>query len=150
MLPTTLSRFNELESPFDQMRQEMDRLLGRWSPALLSGNGGEQTALAYPVDMQEDDQKIYIQAEMPGLKADDIEVTLEEGVLSISGEHSEEKEKKKGKSRMHERQYCRIERSFRLPSTVNEDAVKAEMKDGVLHLELQKSPESKPRRIAVR
>jgi len=107
--------------------------------------------VSYPVDMREDDEHIYVDAELPGFKKDDINITLEKGVLQISAEHSEVNSdvENKGTPLISERRWSRYFRSFTLPTAVTEDDVKASFEDGVLHLALPKRPEVKPRRITV-
>jgi HSP20 family protein len=129
----------------DELCRSFDQLLVPWP---YEGNPEVETAVAYPVDIHEDDQKIYVDAEMPGFKATDIDVTLSDGTLNISGERTNEE--KDGKKHLYERRHRTIRRSFSLPSLVEEQNVKARFIDGVLHLELNKVNEGEPTRIEVK
>jgi HSP20 family protein len=102
---------------------------------------------SFVVDVNEDDEHIYVKAELPGLTREDLELTLENGLLTISGE--KKSEKLPGREDLQERYYGRIYRSLTLPSGVDEKNVKATMKDGILHIVLDKTAESKPRRIPI-
>ena len=106
--------------------------------------------LAPRLDVVERENEFVVQAEMPGIARDDIEVTLENGILTISGECRNEKEETNG-SRLirQERQYGKYVRSLRLGKEVDEKKVKANYKDGILELTLPKSEEVKPKKINV-
>lgn len=106
---------------------------------------------AYPCDIREEDGQILVDAELPGFERNEVKVTLEKGVLNISAEHKEEEKKEEnGRNFLQERRYRRIQRSFTLPTAVNESKVDANLKDGVLHLSLEKSKESMPHEIAIK
>jgi len=112
---------------------------------------GEGTVAAYPVDIREDDAHFYVDAEMPGFGKDEIDITFENGVLSITAERKVEQEQQnKGETHLRERRYTRIQRAFKLPTAVDENKVDAALKDGVLHLTLDKREEVRPRKIQVR
>ncbi len=129
------------DSPLDLLRQ-FDRVMP---------NGAESTVASYPVDIREDDAHFYVDAEMPGFTKDEIDVTLENGVLSISAERrSETDEKKNGEVHLRERRWNRIARAFKLNNAVDENKVEATLKDGVLHLVLHKREEVRPRKIEVK
>jgi len=148
MLPTIRKR-NDLRNvwtdPYDTIHREFDSMLNR-----LWGDGGSSGQLvgAYPVDIHEDDDHIYVDAEMPGFAKDEVDVTLEAGVLTIQGERKVEE--KSGSRHLNERRFTRVQRSFSLPSSVNESTVEAKLSDGVLHVTLNKREEVKPRKIAVK
>ena len=143
MLPVTRRNVASVWSdPFDLL----DRFFG---PSAESGNGGTGDLVGrYPVDIHEDDHHVYVEAEMPGFGREDIEVTLEDAVLTISGERKVDEEK--GEQHLRERRYTRVNRSFTLPSTLDESAVEASLSDGVLHVTLNKREEVKPRKITVK
>ncbi len=137
------------------MRREMesvfDRALTPWG-----GNGSEMEELtaAYPVDIREDDDTIHVDAELPGFKKNQVQVTLDQGVLRIVAERKDKekskKEEVKGQRHLHERRYTRIERCFTLPTPVAESKVDANLDDGVLHLTLRKTKEARPSKIAIK
>ncbi|MFW6060455.1 MAG: Hsp20/alpha crystallin family protein [Phycisphaeraceae bacterium] len=142
MLPTT----RRGETPFDLMQREFDRLAD-WPWAWRGGNGGQLTA-AYPVDIREDDNHVYVEAELPGFKKDEIEVTMEQGILTINA--SRKQEERQGEEHLTERRFTRVSRSFRLPTPVDEGNIDAHLEEGVLTLTLPKREEVKPRRIEVK
>ncbi len=134
------------------LREAMDRLFeesfvrpfGEW-PAFFGERGG-----APAVDMIEDANHVIVKAELPGVKAQDVDVTVQSGVLHISGEFKEE-ETHEGKTfHRRERRMGRFERALSLPGTVKTDSAKAEFKDGVLTLTFDKMEEAKPKRIEVK
>jgi HSP20 family protein len=100
-----------------------------------------------PVAMWEDDDHVHVEAELPGLSDQDIEVTVHDGVLYIRGE----RKPAEGRKYVYNgRSYGRFERVITLPERVNADDVQATMTDGVLTIDLPKSPEAKPKRITVK
>jgi len=139
MLPTLRRIYR---NPLEEFQREIDR-------AIKTGWAGDNdlATAAYPVDIHEDAEAITVEAEMPGFKKDEIRVTLEQGVLSISAERKSEEVK--GEKHLTERCYRRLARSFKLPVAVDETKVDAHLEDGVLTLKLAKREEVKPRRIEV-
>lgn len=111
----------------------------------------EPTHDAIPaVDVSEDENGYVVRAELPGVKKDAIDVTLEDGVLTISAETKSESEEKKGERVIRqERRYGKYARSLTLGTQIEEHKVKANYKDGVLELVLPKAEAVKPKRIAV-
>lgn len=144
MLPMT----RRGESPFDLLR-EFDRAFD-W-PAYWRGDGGRAAEMtgAYPVDIREDDNQVYIEAELPGFTKDEIEVTMEQGVLTINAQRKHE-ERRGEEQHLSERRFTRVSRSFRLPTPVDENQIDAHLENGVLTLSLPKREEVKPRRIEVK
>jgi HSP20 family protein len=126
-----------------RLHEEMDRMFNRFFGELRP----MEVVGSFVVDVNEDDEHIYIRAELPGLTREDIELTLENGLLTIGGE--KKRETLPGREDLQERYYGRIYRSLTLPSGVDETKVKATMKDGILNIVLDKTPESKPRRIPI-
>ena len=140
MLPTLRRMYR---TPLDEFSREIERVMNTGMNAI---NGDLATA-AYPVDIREDEDSITVEAEMPGFKKEDIDITLEQGVLSISAERKVEETT--GEKHLTERCYRRIARSFKLPVPVDESKVEASLTDGVLTLKLAKPEEVKPRKIKV-
>src|SRR5262249_45388076 len=101
------------------------------------------------LDVHEDKDNFIVQAELPGMKKEDIQLTLHDGSLSISGEKSEEKHEDAEVYRA-ERFIGRFQRTVALPTPVAVDKVKAEYNDGVLTVTLPKSEEAKPKQIEVK
>lgn len=128
------------------VRSEFDRLVDRWF-----GERGTGLTWLPVVDVRETADAILVQAELPGLHPDDVDLRVENGVLTISGEKKHEVEEGKEDSSYHffERRYGRFERSFTLPRSVNADAVKARFEQGVLTVTLPKAETARPRRIQI-
>lgn len=148
MLPTLLRKRSSRQDPFEAIRQEIesvfDRALTPWS-----GNGEtEDLTATYPVDIREEDNTIHVDAELPGFKSNEVQATLDQGILRIVAEHKE-KEKVKGQKHLHERRYTRVERCFTLPTAVDESKIDAKLTDGVLHLSLRKTKEAQPCQITI-
>jgi HSP20 family protein len=102
------------------------------------------------LDVVERDNEFVVQAEMPGIRKEDIEITLEQGVLTISGESRSEKEEKEGERIVRqERRYGKYIRSLRLGKDIDDKKVKANYRDGILELVLPKQEEVKPKKISV-
>ena len=102
------------------------------------------------VDIAEDDKEYLIKAELPEVKKEDVKVTVEGGVLTITGERKFEKEEKGKKYHRLERAYGSFMRSFALPEGAAGDKISADFKDGVLKVHLAKSPEAKPKSVNVK
>ncbi len=101
------------------------------------------------VDISETDTAYLIKGEIPGVRKEDIKVTLSDGRLTIAGERRMEKEDRDKKYYCIERSYGSFMRSFRMPEDADESAVKAEFKDGMLNVRLPKSATAKSRAIEV-
>jgi HSP20 family protein len=101
------------------------------------------------VDVYEDAEKFLFRAELPGLKSSDVNVSLENNVLTLSGERKNEFEEKKQNFLRIERFYGSFRRSFQLPNTIDASKINAEMKDGVLQLHLPKRVEVQPKQIKI-
>jgi HSP20 family protein len=159
-LPTRVARQQNGQEPFESMQREFDHMLGRFFGA------PEMSARAYSpygVDVREDSDHLYVEAELPGFKKEDIDITLENQTLTISADRSEERKDgngnggnggnagggKKGEWLLNERRHTRFLRSFTLPSTVSDQKVDAKLNDGVLTITLNKREETKPRKIQV-
>lgn len=133
---TLQQRMNHLfNEPFFRSGGDEDELrMGTWYPA---------------VDMFDDEDKIVIKAELPGLDKKDISVDIENRVLTLSGERNYDNEVKEENYYRRERTFGRFKRAFNLPADVNEDLIKADFKDGVLKVEIPKPEEQKPKQITV-
>jgi HSP20 family protein len=130
------------------LRNEIDRLfeaplteLARTSH-FLSGS-------APAVDIYEDKDNYFVKAELPGMKKEDIEVSLHDGSLSISGERKSEQKWEDAEVHRAERFFGRFQRTVALPSPVEAGKIKAQYKDGILTVTLPKAEEAKPKQIDV-
>ncbi len=131
--------------PFDMLHREFDGVLNR----MFGGepNGGRAWS-PYAVDVREDADHFYVDAELPGFRKEDIDITLENQTLTISAERAQE-EQKQGDYLLNERRYTRFLRSFTLPPTVDDKQVEAKLHDGILNVILNKREETKPRKFQV-
>ena len=141
--------------PFKEMEETHNRLahLFGLSPA-RTGNGGQEamtiTQWVPSVDIIEDDKEWLVKADLPEVKKEDVKVTVESGVLTITGERKFEKEEKDKKYHRIERAYGNFFRSFTLPDAADGSKVNAEFKDGVLKVHLPKSEKTKPKAVEVK
>jgi HSP20 family protein len=102
-----------------------------------------------PVDIQETEEGYRLQAELPGLTKEDIDITLENNVLRLSGERKYEREVKKESFHRVERTYGTFSRAFALPQQVNAEGVQAAFENGVLTITVPKAEQAKPRKISI-
>jgi HSP20 family protein len=127
----------EIDRLFEAPLAELTRtsqLLSGWTPAL---------------DMFEDKDNVIVRAELPGMKKEEIELSLHEGRLSISGERKSEEIHKEAEVYRSERFFGRFQRTVMLPASVATDKVKAHYQDGILTVTLPKKEEAKPKHIDV-
>lgn len=107
------------------------------------------TQESFPIDISEGKGEIIVRASLPGFKKDEIDVEVHEGMLTISGQHSEEHEESDEKFFKRERAYGSVQRSISLPAGVNTADAKAELKDGVLTLRFPQSEEALPKKVKI-
>ena len=150
-MTTGLIRWNP---DVDVLRTRMDRLfnqmLGDAYNTPLSGEELSTRRWSPPVDIRETDDALVLTAELPGLTKEDVQITLENRVLTLAGERKFEKEAKGENYHRIERSYGAFTRSFTLPPNVKTEKVDASFENGVLSVTLPKMEESKPRRISIR
>jgi HSP20 family protein len=143
---TNLSRWD----PFQDMlslREAMNQLV---EESFVRPNGARSGQNFVPaLDLSETKDGYLVEAAVPGLKPEDLEITLENNVLTIKGETRQESEDKQRNYHRVERRFGSFQRSITLPNTVKADAIKAELDSGVLKLEIPKAEEVKPRKINV-
>ncbi|HEX8339310.1 MAG TPA: Hsp20/alpha crystallin family protein [Tepidisphaeraceae bacterium] len=133
--------------PFDHLPRELGTLMDRFFNARESATS---TFTPYGVDVREDADHFYVEAELPGFTKDQVDITMENATLTITAERkSETPDGPQGDWLLRERKYTRFARSFTLPPTVNESTVDAKLVDGVLKITLNKREETKPRKINV-
>ena len=121
------------EAPLSELTQS-SRLLSHWTPA---------------IDVFEDKDSLTVRAELPGMKREEIELSLHDGCLSISGERKSENKHEDAEVYRAERFFGRFQRTVSLPAPVATDKVKAQYKDGILTVTLPKTEEAKPKHIDV-
>lgn len=136
-----------LTGPVFGLRREIDRLFED-----TFGRDSARTAGWTPaVDVREDDREIALEVELPGIRPSDVEVTAENGVLTIRGEkQSTATEGNEGRYHVVERSYGSFQRSFQLPQGVDDDRIEAEFTDGLLIVHFPKAALPQPRRIEIR
>jgi HSP20 family protein len=134
-------------SPFDRLSSLRDLLDSAFQ---LASSAPESTSGWVPaLDVFEDEDKITVQVELAGMKKDDFDISLQDDMLTISGERKSESEKREGESFRSERSFGAFSRSITLPSPVKAEEVKATYEDGVLTVTLPKAEEAKPKKIQV-
>ena len=129
-----------------QFGQELEQFLDHFLQSGLSRPGAEGSWPA-PACLWEDDAGFHLEVELPGVKRDDIGLTIEKGTLRVSAERKAPEEERKYWHQ--ERGFGDIERIVSLPEAVDHDSVDAELTDGVLHVSVAKTPEVKPKQIEV-
>jgi len=102
------------------------------------------------VDVLEEDGKLVVEAEMPGVKKGDVEVSVERGILTISAEKKNSREVKNKDYYLGERSWGKYQRSFRLSEDMDPNSVEASFEDGVLRVEIRRKPESAAKRIEIK
>lgn len=133
--------FDDFDNMFDDFWRPM-------RPGRVGGGAGG--AFAPAMDVKETDNEYYVRADLPGVKKDDLDISIQDGVLTINAETKyENEEKDNGRVIRQERRYGKFVRSMRLGDAVDVDKVKAEYKDGVLNLTLPKAEQVRPKRIDV-
>jgi len=151
-----LDKWNPLKE-LDSMRKEMDRI---WedlfpsrkpeaAPWKRQAAGQEQATVSPAIDIIDRTDEIVVRAEMPGVAKDDIDISLQDGTLTIKGEVKEEAGQKEGNYTYSERNYRFFARSLNIPFKIKQDGIKATLKDGVLSVQLPKVVEEQPRKITV-
>ena len=135
----------------NSLQSEMNRLFNTFfdAPSGGGGNGGSLRRWIPPMDLVETEDQYVLRADLPGMTEDDINIELENNVLTVSGERkSEEEHKGEGYFRV-ERAFGTFARTLTLPDGVNADAVVASFEQGVLEVRIPKPEETKPRRVAI-
>lgn len=149
-----ITRWNPLRE-MATMQNMMDRFFEDWRPLYEEGRGLSLNNLA--IDVDEEDNQYIITTELPGVKADDIQVRQEGDYLVIEAETRDQSEQQQGedseknrRSLVRERRYGRYSRRLRLPQMIDISKAEATYQDGVLTLKLPKSQDTQPRSIPVR
>jgi HSP20 family protein len=140
--------FKEMED----MQSRMARLFGLAPARVANGDKESMTVAEWAplVDITEDEKEWVVKADLPEVKKEDVNVTVENGVLTITGERKFEKEEKDKKYHRIERSYGNFLRSFTLPDAADSSKVTAEFKDGVLKVHLPKGEKAKPKAVEVK
>jgi HSP20 family protein len=140
--------------PFRELRTLQDEMNRLFSSTFTRGGGNDDQIMRGAwnpqVDIFENKDQIVLEAELPGLKPEDVEISIENNVLTLHGERKFEKKNEGDNFHRVERSYGSFTRSFTLPPTVNSEDATAEFENGILRLTLAKREEAKPRRIEIK
>jgi len=131
------------------LQREMDQIFGEFFGRTPFRMAATEAMWSPLVDVHETKDSILLQVELPGVKQEDIQVSIEGDTLTLKGERKRETEVKEDQYHRVERSYGRFERSILLPSVVDSGRVKATYRDGVLGIQLPKKEEAKPKEIKV-
>lgn len=136
--------------PYQGLRRLNSILDEAFSWPVQREDGALTSSWMPPCDIFEDNDNVRIVAEVPGVKAEDVKLSIENNVLTIRGEKQQRSEQKDERAHRYERSYGLFERSFALPSTVDPDRIEATYDAGVLTVLLPKAERAKPREIHVK
>ena len=131
------------------LREEMNRLLDG-SLAAFTGNAGLFGGWSPSLDVYQDKDNVFVKAELPGMKKEEIDISFQDGMLTIAGERKQESKVHEGESYRSERFFGRFHRTISLPTKVEADKIKATYKDGILTVDLPKAAEAKAKQIEVK
>jgi HSP20 family protein len=140
--------FGDLITIQDKMNRLFEDTMTR-SRVLGTDEELAMTQWAPAVDIYETEGEIVLKAELPEVNKEDVEISVDNNILTLTGERKFEKETKKENYHRIERSYGSFKRSFTLPTMVDQENIKASFKDGVLHIQMAKKEESKPRQIQI-
>ncbi|MEJ2366956.1 MAG: Hsp20/alpha crystallin family protein [Acidobacteriota bacterium] len=138
------SPMREIVGMQDQMNRLMRDFFGQGAEEMEYGNW------IPAADLKEEENQFTVSLEVPGMKKEDIEINMENNVLTVRGERKFQSESQKENYHRIERAYGKFSRSFSMPTHVNSDAIAASYKDGMLEIVIPKAEESKPKRIAIK
>ena len=136
--------------PFRELTTLQDRVNRLFQETPYPGNEALMTTgFAPAVDVYEDEQAIIVKMEVPGIEMKDLDVRLENNMLTVEGERKFEKEEKEENFHRIERRYGSFTRSFTVPNTIEPESISADCENGVLKIRLPKKAEAKPKQIKV-
>ncbi len=145
---TVITRWDPFRE-FSTLQDRMNRLFRESYGPENREDALATSQFAPPVDVYEDEHTVTLKVEVPGIDEKDIDVRVENNVLTVHGERKFEKEEKEENFRRVERQYGSFTRTFNLPSTVDAEKVQADYDKGILKITLPKKAEAKPKQIKV-
>lgn len=146
---TTLMRWNPYREMLT-MRNAMDQMLDDSFRRVLGETSRPEMPLTIPIDMFERNGDLVIRTDLPGLSAEDIDIRIEDDMLTIRGEFETEHEEERENVHFQERQFGKFQRAVKLPSRVDPDQAEAMFEEGVLKLTLPKTEMATPKRISVK
>jgi HSP20 family protein len=153
---TTMTRFVPLRTPFEDvamLQKGLNSIFNEFvRPAIVNdenGEAGRAAGFVPAVDVYEDEKKIVLKLEVPGVKLEDLDIRLENQWLTVKGERRFESEEKAENFHRIERRFGSFVRSFTLPQTVDTDSVGAAYDAGVLTISLAKKDEAQPKQVKI-
>ena len=152
---TTMTRFVPLRTPFDEvsrLQQGLNSIFNEFvRPAITNDeqSGAENAGFVPPVDVYEDEKKIVLKLEVPGVKLEDLDIRMEKPRLTVKGERRFSTEEKAENFHRIERRFGSFVRSFTLPQTVDNEGVSAAYDAGVLAITLTKKAEARPKQVKI-
>jgi HSP20 family protein len=137
--------------PFGDVDMFFNRLMPAGFARLPAVGNGKKIEWSPSADISENDKEYLIRAELPAVKKEDVQVTYDEGVITIKGERKQQKEEKNEKFHRVESFYGSFERSFSLPENANAETISCDSKDGILtvHIPKTETVKQKPKQIAI-
>ena len=137
--------------PFEPLQSVRDEMEYLWSQLVGDRPGGWLAPPKVPaMDLSETADAVQVRMDMPGFKAEEINVQLSNNVLTVSGEHVEEEKKEENTYHRMERRFGSFSRTVALPAAVDEGKIEAQYRDGVLNVSMPKTQEAKSRKIKVK
>jgi HSP20 family protein len=131
------------------IQQEMNRLFGSAYPQGNGANGATASRWIPPMDVAEDEEHFVLRADLPGVEETNVNVELEDNVLTISGERKSDTEERRDGYHRIERAYGTFSRSLTLPEGIDPEAIGASFSKGVLEVRIAKPEQRKPRKVAI-
>ena len=148
-LPNTRSRFEPTNRKYYDIDRLFDNFFNNFN-ILPSSESSQDTILSPRIDVAETNNEYYIDAELPGLNQSDIEVRIDDNILTIKGKKEEHSEQKERDYHVRERYYGSVQRSVMLPSNVDSDNVNAKFENGTLHITIPKQEKETSKRIEIK
>lgn len=135
--------------PFQDMMTLREAMNQLFEESVVAPSAGRAQAFTPALDLSETEDGYIVELAVPGMKAENLEITVENNVLTVKGEVKQETEERQRHFHRIERRFGNFQRTIGLPATVKADAIQAQLKDGVLRLDIPKAEEIKPRKISV-
>jgi len=136
--------------PFGEVMTLREAMNSLFEDSFVNPSAARNATLGMPLDMAETPAAFIVEASLPGVKPEDLDITIQNNVLTISGEtHQQQTNGEKPNYHRVERRYGRFSRSISLPTQVQSDKVEAQLTNGILRLEIPKAEAARPRKISV-
>lgn len=145
---TTLVQWEPFLNMMD-LRRRMDRVFDE-SMRGWEADSSQAASRGVALDVAENEQEYTIEASVPGIRPEEIDITINDSTLTISGESKRVEEREEGQWHLRERSFGRFSRSIRLPMPIDEEQIDADYEDGILTIHLPKSEKTKPKKISVK